>query len=397
MPPRALSVPDPLAARLRSGVPVIDLGGLPEGSPAAEGGAVLWLLDGKGEVLGTALADPENECLRLLSREAVPSLGREFFRRRVAAALRLREALGLAGGRSAFRLLNAEGDELSGFVADAYGPYVVLYVYSRALVNLGRLVAEAIRDLYAAKGIVLKVRPRGGARPGKVRQEVIGEEPPEKWIAYESGVPYEVHLLSGMNAGLFTDMREHRRGIERFTRGQRVLNTFAYTGAFSVAAARAGAAAVTSVDLSSGVLKWARENFRLAGLDPGEPRFAFETADVFRFLQEKRAAGERYDTILLDPPTYSAARAAGWSMKNDYPELIAAAARLLPEEGGFLWLAANAHRGIQLERQVLEGIAPGGRTAQVLEIGGLPPDYPTPPAYPQARYLQVMALHLRGG
>ena len=102
-------------------------------------------------------------------------------------------------------------------------------------------------------------------------------------IRKHTTVPFEVHLLGSLNVGLFCDMREHRRGIGRFVAGRTVLNTFAYTGALSVAAARAGAKTVTSVDLSSGVLAWARENFRLSGFAEGDARLRFVTSDVRRF------------------------------------------------------------------------------------------------------------------
>jgi len=233
------------------------------------------------------------------------------------------------------------------------------------------------------------MRPKK-VQPGKVKQETIGKEPPEKLVVEEHGVPHEVHLLGGLNVGLFTDMREHRRNLGRFTRGRRVLNTFAYTGSLSVAAARGGASEVTSVDLSTGVLKWAMENFRLSGIEPAEPRYRFVGNDVIRFLKEERARKAEYDLVILDPPTYSAARAAGWSMKNDYPDLIALAAELLPRGGqGILWVSSNVHRSRALLRHIEEGLAKSRRQARVLETGGLPPDYPTPLEYPEARYLEV--------
>jgi 23S rRNA (cytosine1962-C5)-methyltransferase len=173
------------------------------------------------------------------------------------------------------------------------------------------------------------------------------------------------------------------------------LNTFAYTGAISVAAALAGASSVTSVDLSGGVLKWAKQNFVLSGLEPDDGRFRFEVGDVIRFLREEARRGERYDTIVLDPPTYSAARAAGWSLKNDYPALIALAAGLLPEDhGGILWISANVRRGKPLLRHVEEAFETSPRKARVLEQGGLPPDYPTPLTWPRARYLEVCYLQV---
>jgi 23S rRNA (cytosine1962-C5)-methyltransferase len=398
MPPHALQLPDELAERALGGSPVLDISLLGDRErSSAEPGRPLLLLDKHGGVIGSAIADPENEVIRVLARDPVDSFDLPFFRRRVSAAFKLRQALGLPGPDAAYRLIHGEGDELSGFAADVYGPFAVLYAYSRGLVTLGRLLAAAIQDVVGSRGVVLKVRPKGGTRPGQVRQEVVGEEPPEKLMVRENDIPFEVHLLSGLNVGLFTDMREHRRGLRRFVSGRRVLNTFAYTGTLSVAAALAGAREVTSVDLSSGVLKWAMENFRLSGLDPLKGTYRFEACDVLRFIRQETARGAAYDVIILDPPTYSAARAAGWSMKNDYPELMAAAARLLPgEDVGFLWVSANAQRSRALLRHVEAAFQICRRQARVLEIGGLPPDYPTPLGYPEGRYLEVCYLEVTG-
>jgi 23S rRNA (cytosine1962-C5)-methyltransferase len=349
-------------------------------------------------VLGTGVADPENEVFRVLTREALDSLSPPFFEARVQAAWGLRRALGLVfDGQSSWRLINGEGDGLSGFAADIYGPFAVLYVYSKGLFSMGRLIAQAMVRIPGLRGVVVKLRAKGGARPGQVKQEIVGEEPPEKFVALDRGVRLEVHLLAGLNVGLFTDLREHRGGMHRFSSNRRVLNTFAYTGAISVAAALGGAASVTSVDLSSGVLKWAMENFRLNGLDPEDPRFRFESQDVMRFLEEAGRSGTRWDTIVLDPPTFSAARAAGWSMKNDYPDLIQLAVRALAAEPvGFLWVSANVHRGRALLRHVEEGLEKARRPARILEIGGLPPDYPTMSSYPEGRYLEVVQVAVGG-
>jgi 23S rRNA (cytosine1962-C5)-methyltransferase len=245
---------------------------------------------------------------------------------------------------------------------------------------------------------VLKVRLKAqGSSPERAKDQVLGEEPPAKLIVRENGVPYEVHLRGGINVGLFSDMRDHRAGLARFVRDRRVLNTFAYTGALSLAAARAGAAAVTSVDLAGGPLAWARENFRLSGIDPEAARFRWETSDVFRFLETERERRASYDVIILDPPTVSGARATSWAQKRDYPDLIAAACALLPEEGGHLWVSSNTHRGPSVLKHVEAGLARAGRPAALLELGGLPPDFPTPVGWPAARYLEVCQLSVGAG
>jgi 23S rRNA (cytosine1962-C5)-methyltransferase len=404
------------AERLRAAHPQLPIADL-AGAVAVEPGRPLRLLGPRGETLGVGVADPENEVVRVwrageAAAEGVRALDAGFFRGEIRRALALRRTLGLADGVSAYRLLNGEGDGLSGMAVDVYGAYAVVTALGRGLLGHARALAEGAMEVFgeaglALRGAVLKTRLKvttaasgtgaaTEARAGadKSKYQVIGEEPPAKLITHELGVPYEVHLRGAINVGLFSDMREHRAGLARFVRERRVLNTFAYTGALSVAAARAGASAVTSVDLAAGPLAWARENFRLSGLDPAAPRFRWETSDVFRFLEEERARGGRYDVIILDPPTVSGARATSWAQKRDYPELIAAACALLPDEGGHLWISSNTHRGPGLMKHVTAGLEAARRAGAVLELGGLPPDFPTPVHWPAARYLEVCQLRV---
>jgi len=354
-----------------------------------EAGRPLRLVGPSGQSLGLALADPENERLRVMARtdEAVDALGPAFFAARVERALALRRRLGLVGERAACRLVHGAGDGLPGFAMDLLAPWAVLYVYSRAFVPHGQLLAQAAIEQAGLRGVVVKVRSRGAASQQRVKQEAVGEAPPETLVVEERGVPFEVHPDRGLNTGLFTDMREHRHGLARFVAGQAVLNGFGYTGALSVAAARAGARAVTTVDLSAGVLGWARDNFRLSGLDPFATSFRFEAKDVGRFLDDEERAGRRFDVILLDPPAFSAARGATFAIDRDYPGLIAQATRLLTD-GGLLWLACNA-RASSLAGLAEAGFRVARREAVLLETGGLPPDHPTLLAQPEDRYLQV--------
>ncbi len=403
------------AERLRARHPQLPLTDLVGGGAALEAGRPLRLLAPGGEALAAGAADPENELVRIWSApdggagsgtdggSTIHAFDAAFFRAHVRRALAARRRLGLADGESAYRLLNAEGDGLSGLTIDVYGAYAVVTALSRGLGNHARALASAVLAVLPEsdlplRGAVLKVRLKAqGSTPERAKDQVIGEEPPAKLIVRENGVPYEVHLRGGINVGLFCDMRDHRAGLVRFVRERRVLNTFAYTGALSLAAARAGAAAVTSVDLAGGPLAWARENFRLSALDPEDPRYRWETSDVFRFLDAERERGANYDVVILDPPTVSGARATSWAQKRDYPELIAAACALLPEEGGHLWVSSNTHRGPSVLKHVEAGLTLAGRPAALLELGGLPPDFPTPVGWPAARYLEVCQLAIGAG
>lgn len=394
------------AERIRAGHPQLPLSDLAPGA-TVEPGRPVRLFSPVGEALAAGVADPENELVRVWTGAAqltdTRAFDAAFFRTRIRRALTLRQTLGLADGVSAYRLINGEGDGLSGLSADVYGPYLVATALSRGLVGHARSLAEAAVAVFADVGLplrggVLKARLKSqGARPERAQDQVLGDAPPEQLVVQENGVPYQVHLRGGINVGLFSDMREHRAGLHRFVRGRRVLNTFAYTGTLSLAAARAGAASVVSVDLATGPLAWARENFRLSGIDPEAATFRWEAADVFRFLDAEGARHAQYDVIILDPPTVSGARANSWAAKRDYPELIAAACALLPDDGGHLWVSANNHRGTSVLKHIDAGLALAKRPGAVLELGGLPPDFPTPAHWPAARYLEVCQLRVGAG
>ena len=360
------------------------------GAERCEPGQPVRLMAPAGALCALAVADPENGLLRAMAtaKEGYSAIDARFVRARLARALELRARFDLTRERTTHRLLNAAGDGLPGITADVYGEHAVLYAYSRGLFSLGRTVAEQLVEAHGIAGVVVKLRGRDAAQ-GSIKQEIVGQSPAEKLIVHEEGVPFEVHLLSGLNVGLFTDMREQRAQLARITAGKRVLNTFSYTGALSVAAARAGATQVTSVDLASGVQKWARANFELSGLNPD--RHQFITGEVGSVLKKAARDGQSYDVIIVDPPTYSAARAGAWSMRKDYPELITRCLALLPS-GGLLWLAANGRDIAPLSQLARDAFARAERGGQLLSLGGLPPDYPTLPAQPDDRYLQVALL-----
>lgn len=384
-----VTLPDGAETRLRSGAPVVPLEGLPQAS-ACEAGRHVKLMDARGAQVACGIADPENGVIQVLSLEPVQAFDAKFFSERFRQAVALRRTLGLVPDESSFRLLNAEGDGLPGFSVDKFGDFAVVCAPSRPLLPFARLLAQATlaQDALGLRGAVIKVRGKD-PQDRSNKDEIVGETPPPKYVAHELGVPFELHLLGSLNVGLFPDMREQRRNIARFVTGRRVLNTFAYTGALSIAAARAGAESVTSVDLSSGVLAWAQANFLLSGFPDGDARFRFEVSDVRRFLQKEVERKNQYDTIIMDPPTVSAARASQWSMKRDYPQLIALAAKLLPPSGGTLWISANTRRGPSVLRHIEEGVRLSGRRGSLLEVGGLPPDFPTPVAWPESRYLEI--------
>lgn len=387
---RSITVPGFVATFITGGGRDVDTTRLT--SLALQPGEHVRILDEAGDELGLGLGDPDNTRLRVMATlaDGFPKIDGALLGWRVERALKLRTQLGLPGPDHAYRLIHGAGDALPGFACDVLGRTAVVYAYGDGLRTLGRQLAEAIVGFARLDGAVIKLRARGGA--SEVEQDTIGTVP-EKGVATEHGVPYEIHALGGLNAGLFTDMREQRRGIPRFVSGARVLNLFAYTGALSVTCARAGAASVTSVDTSAGVNAWNAGNFARSGFTSQDKRWAFETGDASRFLVRAARDKERYDVVLVDPPSTSSAAGVSWALGRDYPELIAKAAAVIPPDG-LLWLAANTHELGSLAKLAHKGLRTANRTGIILEQAGLPPEYPTLVAQPADRYLQICLLRL---
>lgn len=340
--------------------------------------------------VGLAVVDRQAGCLRVMTRgDESPTLDRAWADTRLEAAMALRAAHGLSGVDRAFRLLNGAGDRTPGVLADVYGAWTVVSALTPAVLPVAQRLAQGLLDRRMARGVVVKQRGRGQAASGPANVAVLGEAPPERLIVHEGRWRFEVHLTTGVNVGLFTDMRVERERIATVTGGRRVLNLFAYTGALSVAAAAGGATHVTSVDLSEGVLAWARDHFALNGLDGASHTTV--AADVAAFLDDALRAGSRYDVVLIDPPSFSAARHAPFAIDRDYPPIIRAACAVLAP-GGDLWLASNT-RGFSLTGAAQVAL-PEGRRPRLVALGGLPPDYPTELGDAEARYLQTCLLRL---
>jgi len=388
---RTIAVPGFAVAFVGAGGRDIDISRVPD--LALTSGEHVRLTDEGGDEVGLALGDPDNARLRVMAVPAdnFPKIDGALIGWRVERALKLRTLLGLPGTDHAYRIVHGAGDGLPGFTCDVLGRTAVVYAYGEGLRAVGRQLAEAIVGFAKLDGAVIKLRARGGA--GDVKEDTVGTAPAESAIVTEHGVPYEVHPLGGLNVGLFTDMREHRRGLARFVSGKRVLNLFAYTGALSVTCARAGAATVTSVDTSAGVNAWNAGNFARSGFASGDARWKFETGDASRYLVRAARDKERYDVVLIDPPSTSSAGGVSWALGRDYPELIAKAAAVIPPDG-LLWLAANTHELGSLAKLAHKGLKQASRVGIVLEQGGLPPEYPTLVAQPADRYLQVCLLRV---
>jgi 23S rRNA (cytosine1962-C5)-methyltransferase len=365
-------------------VELVGEGGARIGPARIEGGpqlvARLWATRGSG---GAAPAKPAS------------------IEERVARALARRERAKLLGATEALRLVHGEADALPGLFADRFGSLLRVLVASRAALPLWeRASAALVHALRGAVGcepsvvLALQLRPQP---PGALRcvRQIAGPPPPEPLVVREGALSFRVD--AGLaepsrphpGVGLFPDQRANRARIAERTRpGGRYLNLFAHTGAFSAALLAAGAGEVTSVDLSGPYLAQLEENLRLSGLPP--ERHRSRKRDVRRFLAEL-PAGERFDGIVLDPPTAASAGREFWSARQGLEALVAGClARLAP--GGFLLVSSNDRRARGRLRAHVERAA---QAAQVqVELSGAPPgaDYPSLRGFPEGEAFEAVLV-----
>jgi len=376
------------------GHPWIITDGFTKRWPTGQAGQVVALSDDKGRFLASALLDPQERIVaRILSRERM-QLDQNWLTTRLQAAIDLRRNhAGLGDGTSAYRLVNAEGDGLPGLTVDRYGDYLMVQLYCNGWRPHLKLVTRVLQELLAPAGIYEKARPQktreleavsDSKRYGRL---LAGTAAPGQLEVLENGLTFLVSLENGLNTGLFLDQRRNRQDLMTRCAGKRVLNLFAYTGAFSVAAAARGASLVASVDASPGYTEWAKANFGANRLNP--KRHEFIVGDCLEVLADLARQKKRYDIILMDPPSFSTTTKSRFTTRGGTSDLVAASLPLL-QSGGLL-IASSNHQKVDLAdylKELRRGALQAATDLRVISLYGQPEDFPYPVTFPDGRYLK---------
>jgi len=313
----------------------------------------------------------------------------------LARALGRRAALREDGRTTAFRWLNGVADGTPGLTLDLFGDVAILSIYDAQDPSP---VADAAMALLPLRAVYAKARPReagtlrGEERAARAPALPLRGEPVETVEVREQGLTFRIRPGEGLAVGLYLDMREARGWVRSHARGRTLLNCFAYTGAFGVAARAGGAARAVDVDLSRRSLAWAEENARLNGQSP--PAADRIAGDAFDWLRRLARRGERFDAVVLDPPGFARGKAGTFSASRDWPALVAQAVPLV-SPGGWLLAACNvaALPPRRFEAALAEGVRRSGRTAEeVARPDASPVDYPAAPGEEPPLKVRVLRL-----
>jgi len=385
-------------------------------SRPAPAGTVAAVFDRKNRFLAAGLYDPDGPIrVRIFVHGKPGRVGADLFRSRLADALTLREGIA-SPSTTGLRLLHGENDRMPGVVVDQYGDTLVVKIYTSAWLPHLRSLVPALEQSQKPRRILLlgsrKVLGSGGGTAGgtaafvsgptahDVRHGTILVGPPlDGPLPFlESGLHFEAHPVEGHKTGFYLDQRENRRKLEREVRGDRVLNVFAHTGAFSVHAARGGAREVVSLDISAPALAQAERHFALNRNDPAVQSCAHRTleGDAFARMKELVQAGERFETVIVDPPSFARAAAHRDRALDAYARLTSLAVALL-EPGGLLVQASCSSRVDSEDffaRIHLAARDAGVELTQVVRTGH-PADHPI--GFSEGSYLKCLWARVQPG
>lgn len=354
-----------------------------------EEGTILKLTDERGRYVATGYYGKQNKGLGwVLSKNEKENFDLAFFQRKIYQALEKRLGLYNNPKTTAFRVFNGEGDGIGGLTIDFYGGYYLINWYSLGIYKFKSLIVEALKKSVEYDGIYEKIRFDGQETEHK-DGFITGKEATFPLVIKENGVNLSIFFDEGAMVGLFLDQREVRKAIRnQYAKGKTVLNTFSYTGAFSVFAALGGAKSTTSVDLANRSLHHTQKNFELNQIKTDQNTILVE--DVFHYFKFALKKQLSYDLVILDPPSYAKSKDFIFSAEKDYPALLSDAIHITRNNG--IIVASNNSSNITLEKfkQIIgRGFNQAQAKFEILELHQLPKDFRPHHLYEESNYLKV--------
>ncbi len=364
-----------------------------DGTPAP--GATVDVYSAGGEWLTRGAYSPESQIsVRAWSFDAEEKIDRDFFMKRIKTALEFRQQMFKdTADVTAYRLIAGESDGLPGVIVDRYNDWLVGQFLAAGAEAHKKTIAEILLKLTGCKGLYERsdafVRTREGM--AEVSGSLAGKTPPELLEINEYGIHFKVDVVNGHKTGFYLDQRENRQIIRQHAAGKSVLNCFAYTGGFGVAAAVGGAVSVTNVDSSASSLELATENMRLNNIS--ESKYENITADVFCLLRKFRAEGRKFDIIVLDPPKFADSMRSLEKACRGYKDIAILAFQLLNPGGMLYSFSCSGLMTSELFLKITADAAlDAGFDARILQRLTQSPDHVCTLHFPESLYLKGLLV-----
>lgn len=388
-----LQVNSKFANRFKAGYPLIFKQAIKDMSNLTNEGMIIELVDENNTFIGKGYYGKQNKGYGwILTQEKGEKIDQLFFDNRIETALVKRKSLFKDNQTTAFRIFNAEGDGIGGLTIDYFDGYYLINWYSKGIFKFSEYVYNSLKKLVGYKGIYQKKRFNIDGQYVEEDGFVDGERGQFPIIVKENGVNLAVYLNEGAMVGVFLDQRDVRKRIrDHYAKGKTVLNTFSYTGAFSVFAALGGAAKTTSVDLANRSLAKTIEQFSVNGIDYEAHDIIVE--DVFNYFKYAVKKKLTFDLVILDPPSFARSKKYTFSAAKDYTNLLKEAIAITEKDGVIIASTNSASFDMKKFKGFIDTAFKEMNTKySIKEEYSLPYDFQTIKQFKEGNYLKVVFI-----
>jgi 23S rRNA (cytosine1962-C5)-methyltransferase len=358
-----------------------------------QSGDTVRIVDAAGNALALGAFSPASQIRARVWTFEDASIDAGFFGQRLKTAIQVRDQLGIARHTNALRLVHGESDGLPGLVVDRYADVLVAQFLSAGAERWRDAILDLLVELTGCEAVYersdAEVRKLEGLQPkiGFAR----GNKSAARCPIVEYGLDFRVDVEQGQKTGFFLDQRENRQRVRALAEGREVLDGFAYTGGFSIAALAGGAKRVCAIESSADALAIARENLAANPLEAG--RIEWVQADVFSHLRALRDRGARFDLVVLDPPKFAPTAARAKNAARAYKDINLLAFKLLAAGGLLATFSCSGGVDAALFQSIVAGAAvDAGAEAKIVERFGAAADHPVALEFPEGEYLKGLLV-----
>ncbi len=359
-----------------------------KGQPA--NGDVVKLVDAKGAFMAYGFYNDQSRvALRLLEWDESIEVNEQWFRDKVAVAVKSRYSILINGVTNTCRLIFSESDYLPGLIVDKYANHLAVQVLTSGIEKMMPCIIDELQRLLKPESIFDKSDASSRGHEGLQTQNIVlaGNHPPERVEVVENGIKYNINIAEGQKAGFYCDQRDNRRILAEHARGKKVLDCFCYTGGFTLNCLKSAAASVTAVDSSVLAIDTLKENVMLNGFDTGSVTAI--PSDVNKQLRKFKDEGETFDIVVLDPPKYAPSRSALDKASRAYKDLNRLGMLLLNKGGLLATFSCSGAMDMETFKQVLAWAAlDAGKQVQFIYQFCQPEDHPLRSSFPEGEYLK---------
>lgn len=382
-------------SRYIKGYPLLHKDYIKDYDKSIKEGDLVKVLDEDKKPFGRAYYGKQNKGIGwILSKDLSERIDEKFFEKKILEAIDKRKNYFNSKVTNAFRVFNGEGDGIGGLIIDYFDGYYLMSWYSKGIYKYRDMVLDIFKKKIEFKGIYQKKRFDDAGKYIESKDFVMGEEPDFPLLVKENGVTFAIYLDDGAMVGVFLDQKDVRKTIrDKYAKNRTVLNTFSYTGAFSVYAALGGAKKTTSVDLANRSNAKTIEQFAVNGIDYEAQNIIVE--DVFNYFKYANKKKLKFDMVILDPPSFAKSKKFRFSAEKDYTSLLMDAISIT-EKKGIIVASTNcsSFNMAKFKGFVDTAFKTSKKKYKIVEEFTLPNDFVTKKTYKEGNYLKVLFLEV---